>query len=165
MRWFWIDKFVQFEPGKHARAVKNVSQAEEHLHDHFPGYPIMPASLVIEGMAQTAGILVGHARDFKENVILAKVQQATFHGVARPGDQLVYDAHLERIDDDGASVRGCVTRDDQPFAEIDIIFSHVGENQSELDLPQKNFVFDRQFDVLVGGYQLDKLGPQPGQQP
>ena len=64
MRWFWIDRFVEFVPRKRAKAVKNVSMAEEHLHDHWEAYPIMPASLMIEGMAQTAGILVGEARNF-----------------------------------------------------------------------------------------------------
>ena len=85
MRWWWIDKFVEFESGKRAVAIKNLSLAEEHLHDHFPGFPVMPPSLMIEGMAQTAGILVGEARDFAEKVILAKVRRAVFNGIARPG--------------------------------------------------------------------------------
>lgn len=50
MRWFWIDRFDEFVRGKHATAVKNVSLAEEHLHDHFPGTALMPNSLVVEGM-------------------------------------------------------------------------------------------------------------------
>ena len=83
MRWIWIDKFVEFESGRRAVAVKNVTLAEEHLHDHFPGYPVMPPSLMIEGMAQTAGILVGEARNFSEKVILAKVKRATFNRLAR----------------------------------------------------------------------------------
>ena len=40
MRWFWVDRFLEFESGRHATAVKNVSLAEEHLHDHFPGVPV-----------------------------------------------------------------------------------------------------------------------------
>ena len=66
MRWIWLDRFAEFVPGQRAVGVKNVTLAEDHLHDHFPGFPIMPASLMIEGMAQTAGILVGQARDFAE---------------------------------------------------------------------------------------------------
>lgn len=157
MRWMWIDKFVQFEPGSRARAVKNVSLAEEHLWDHFPGYPVMPASLIIEGMAQTAGILVGHARGFRENVILAKIRRADFDGLARPGDQIIYDVTVERIDDIGASTRGVAECDGKELARIDIIFSHVGAGQTVLDLPQHNFVFDDQFKVLIEGYGLDKL--------
>ena len=60
MRWMWIDQIVEFQPSKRMTAVKNVSLSEEHLHDHIiAGSPVMPASLMIEGMAQTAGILVG----------------------------------------------------------------------------------------------------------
>src|SRR6516162_8604728 len=88
MRWIWIDKFLEFRSGQFARAVKNLTLAEEHLHDHFPGYPVMPASLIIEGLAQTGGILVGEARDFAEKVVLAKIPRAEFHGVACAGDQL-----------------------------------------------------------------------------
>ena len=52
MRWFWIDRFLEFNSGTTARAIKNVSLAEDHLHDHFPGYPVMPGSLGIEAIIQ-----------------------------------------------------------------------------------------------------------------
>ena len=42
MRWIWIDRFLDFESGKSARAVKNLSLAEEYFAEHFPGYPVMP---------------------------------------------------------------------------------------------------------------------------
>src|SRR5271154_1176433 len=99
MRWIWIDKFVSFNPGKSATAVKNVTLAEEHLHDLYPAYPIVPHSLIIEGMAQTAGILVGEARNFAEKVILAKIGRATFHRLVRPGDTIAYQAKIEQLSD------------------------------------------------------------------
>jgi len=71
MRWIWIDRFVSFEPGKSATALKNLSLAEDHFADHFPGYPVMPAPLMLEGLAQTGGILVGDANGFAKNVVLA----------------------------------------------------------------------------------------------
>ncbi len=86
MRWIWFDRFEQFDSGKRAVAIKNVTLAEDHLHDHFPDYPVMPASLMIEGMAQTAGILVGEARNFEEKVILAKIKRADFQRLIRPGE-------------------------------------------------------------------------------
>jgi 3-hydroxyacyl-[acyl-carrier-protein] dehydratase len=76
MRWFWIDRYEEFVRGRHATAVKNVSLAEEHLHDHFPGVAIMPNSLIVEGMAQAAGLLVADAIDFNRRVVLAKVAAA-----------------------------------------------------------------------------------------
>ena len=152
MRWIWIDKFVEFEPGRRAVAVKNLTLAEEHLHDHWPGYPVMPASLMIEGMAQTAGILVGHARDFKEKVILAKIKRATFDDIARPGDQLRYEAVIEQIADQGASTAGIITRNGDAFGRVDLFFSHLDQNISGLKFPEENFVFTDQFQSLLRGY-------------
>ena len=126
MRWIWIDKFTEFEPQKRAVAIKNVSRAEDHLHDQFPSYPIMPMSLMVEGMAQTAGILVGHARNFTERVILAKVKKARIDELVLPGDQLTYEATLDNIDDAGAMTSGAVSRNGHPCGRIDLVFSHLG---------------------------------------
>ena len=79
MRWLWIDRFVEFHPRRSAVAVKNLSWAEDHFGDHFPGHPVMPAALMIEGLAQTGGLLVGHANDFQEKVVLAKIPEGEFH--------------------------------------------------------------------------------------
>src|SRR5688500_14356025 len=106
MRWIWIDRFVAFEHRKSARAVKNLSLAEDHFADHFPGYPVMPAPLIIEGLAQTGGILVGEANDFKEKVVLAKIVSAKFHREAVAGEVLVYDAEILVLRPEGASVQG-----------------------------------------------------------
>ena len=78
MRWIWIDRFLTFERGKSARAIKNLSLAEDYFEQHLPGYPIMPACFILEGLAQTGGILVGEANDFKEKVVLAKITSARF---------------------------------------------------------------------------------------
>src|SRR4051812_47938690 len=94
MRWLWIDRFLEFHEGKSARAVKNLSLAEDHFADHFPGYPIMPATLMLEGLAQTGGILVGKVNDFREKVILAKIPRATFQREALAGQQLIYDVEV-----------------------------------------------------------------------
>ena len=64
MRWFWIDRFTELQSGQYAKSIKNVTLAEEHLHDHFPGFPVMPGSLMLEGMAQTGGILLGEKNNF-----------------------------------------------------------------------------------------------------
>src|SRR5437764_6530483 len=109
MRWIWIDKFTEFTPRTSATTVKNVTLAEEHLHDSYPAFPIMPHSLIIEGMAQTAGILVGEARNFREKVILAKVNKAIFHRLVRPGDTIAFTATVDQLNEQGASISGTVT--------------------------------------------------------
>ncbi|MBN2374983.1 MAG: beta-hydroxyacyl-ACP dehydratase [Sedimentisphaerales bacterium] len=156
MRWIWIDKFVEFESGKRAVSIKNVSMAEEHLHDHFPGYPVMPAPLLIEAMAQTSGILVGEARDFKEKVILAKVNKAIFYMEARPGDQLRLEATVENLAAEAATISGRITRGDELLAEIGLMFSHIDQNMGGMEFPEENFVFDNdQFMDLLRGYKVD----------
>src|SRR5512146_1437152 len=128
MRWIWIDRFVEFTSGRSATAIKNVSLAEEHLHDLSPAFPIVPHSLIIEGMAQTAGILVGEARNFGEKVILAKIGRATFHRLVRPGDALTFMAKIDQLTEDGASITGTVTVGPDAVAEIEIMFSHIDKN-------------------------------------
>ena len=142
MRWYWVDKFIEFNSGVSAKAVKNVSLAEEHLHDHFPGFPVMPGSLMIEGMAQTGGILLGEHNDFEHNVILAKVPKVEFHSWACPGDQLIYSATLEDARDEGGSVKVAATVEDRLVAEAEIVFVHLSSDDPQLSrIDQKNFVF------------------------
>jgi 3-hydroxyacyl-[acyl-carrier-protein] dehydratase len=154
MRWIWFDKFEQFETGKRAVAIKNVTLAEDHLHDHFPGFPVMPASLMVEGMAQTAGILVGEARGFAEKVILAKVKRAEFRGLVRPGETIRYEATVDgEVSAAGASTSGRITVGDELVGEVDLMFSHIDQNISGLEFPQENFVFTDEFKALLGRYR------------
>ena len=160
MRWIWIDKFERFEPGVVLTAIKNVSLAEDHLFDHFPGFPIMPASLMIEGMAQTAGILVGAARNFEEKVILAKINRATFDRIVQPGETLVYSARIVNVNETGASIEGTVRvrkivkgeQVEMPVGSIDMLFSHIDQNMAGLKFPEDNFVFNSEFMKLFDGY-------------
>lgn len=163
----WIDKFVEFNSGRNAVAVKNVTLAEEHLHDHFPGFPVMPESLMIEAMAQTAGILVGQVRDFREKVILAKIKKAVFFHYVKPGDTIRLEARIESIVSEAAGTSGTITlvghelsekslrerevgdagtspsSDDTEglIAEIDLMFSHIDQNLAGKKFPEENFVF------------------------
>ncbi len=153
MRWYWVDRFVEFESGRRAVSVKNVSLAEEHLHDHFPGFPVMPASLMIEGMAQTGGILLGEHFDFRYNVVLAKVPKVTFHSWACPGDQLHYEATLEDAREEGGSVSVEARIGDRAVASAEIVFAHLDTEDPQFSrIDQKNFVFRMNLlDILTVG--------------
>ncbi len=148
MRWIWIDKFKEFETGKRAVAIKNVTLAEEHLHDHFPGFPVMPECLMIEAMAQTAGILVGEAKKFREKVILAKIKKAVFFDFVKPGDSLELEANMESIAPEAASTSGKITRQGKLIAEIDLMFSHIDQNLAGIEFPEENFVFGTDTSVF-----------------
>src|SRR3954469_13135670 len=127
MRWFWIDRFTEFERGRRATAVKAVAMSEEQFDDYSPGFPVMPASLVIEGMAQTAGLLVGEMEGFSQRVVLAKIGKAIFHRPASPGDLLRYEASIADVKGDGAlaSVNGYIG--DELVAEVELMFAFLDE--------------------------------------
>lgn len=165
MHWVWLDRILTLEvfpepdaeDGSLGRcvAIKNVSSAEDVLHDHFEAtedhgpIPVMPNSLIIEGMAQTAGILTGKAGDFQEKVILAKIGSASFQPNvhARPGFCIRHRATLERFGPTGSSTKGQVdlidpaTGQSTLLAEIDLMFSHIDQNRAGLEFPEHNFVF------------------------
>src|SRR5689334_9894906 len=135
MRWIWIDRFLDFQRGKSARALKNLSLAEDHFADHFPGYPVMPAALMLEGLAQTGGILVGDVNDFQEKVVLAKIPSARIYQDVLAGERLIYEVELLHIRPEGASVQGRIMVDGGPptrlVAEAEIFFAHLDKSRSQ----------------------------------
>src|SRR5712692_9877820 len=132
MSWIWIDRFLEFHSGKSARAVKNLSLAEDYFADHFPGYPVFPACFLLEGLAQAGGILVGEANDFREKVVLAKIPRVHFHREVLAGEQLIYDVELLHLRPEGASVQGRasigepgLSTSEVLVAEAEIFFAHL----------------------------------------
>jgi len=91
-----VDKIVELEPGVRCVGVKSVTANEEHFQGHFPGHPVMPGVLILEAMAQVAGILTLVSRNTPGALsYFAKIEQARFHHPVRPGDQLVTEATLQ----------------------------------------------------------------------
>jgi 3-hydroxyacyl-[acyl-carrier-protein] dehydratase len=153
VRWLWIDAFVEFVSGQRASAVKNVTSAEEYMHDFVPGYPLLPPPLILEGMAQTAGILVGEARSFRENVILAKIRAAELKDYAVPGDQLRYDALLDSLDDRAGMTSGTIRKNGQTIGGAEMIFTLIPPEEAVQDAPAGNFVFTEAFMALLAGFR------------
>jgi 3-hydroxyacyl-[acyl-carrier-protein] dehydratase len=154
MRWIWIDRFVEFVSGSHAKAVKNVTLAEDHLHDHFPGFPVMPASLIMEGLAQTGGLLLGETSQFRHVVILAKVPKMTFHSWACPGDTLTYSAKLLDARSDGGIVECQAHVGERLVADGEIVFAHLAQSGGQA-IDQENFVFTMR---LLGVFDVGRAG-------
>ena len=90
-----IDRVLECEPGKKIRALKNVSANEPYFPGHFPHRPVMPGVLILEAMAQAAGILVfrtlGAKPDDKSVYYYAGIDNARFKRPVEPGDQLMID--------------------------------------------------------------------------
>ena len=87
-----IDRVLECEPGKRILALKNVSANEPYFPGHFPHRPVMPGVLILEAMAQAAGILVfrtlGTKPDEKSVYYYAGIDNARFKRPVEPGDQL-----------------------------------------------------------------------------
>ncbi|HSC23723.1 MAG TPA: 3-hydroxyacyl-ACP dehydratase FabZ [Casimicrobiaceae bacterium] len=95
-----VDRVLDWQPGSFVRAVKNVTINEPFFQGHFPAYPVMPGVLVIEAMAQVAGLLTMLSdvarRDGSQLVLFAGIDEARFKRQVVPGDTLLLEAHLER---------------------------------------------------------------------
>jgi 3-hydroxyacyl-[acyl-carrier-protein] dehydratase len=157
MRWFWIDKFVEFQRGKRAVAIKCVSMVEEVIDGYSPGYPHLPNALIIEGMAQTAGLLIGESSGFSERVVLAKINKATFHRPACPGDTLRYEAIVQDIQRDGAIASITCRIGDQAQAEVEMMFAFLDDRfpSGPLFEPVDFLMMIRSFGLYDVGKQED----------
>jgi 3-hydroxyacyl-[acyl-carrier-protein] dehydratase len=165
MRWMWIDRFVKFRRGKSATAIKNLSLAEDYFADHFPGYPVMPGALMLEGLAQTGGILVGEMDKFSQNVVLAKVPYAKFHRDVLAGEQIRYEVELLHHRPEGAAVQGRVLVDGVAVVEAEIFFAHLDPARAQELFGEENFVFGGELKRMLGlvNALLAKEDPTAGQ--
>src|SRR3954471_5984395 len=95
-----IDRVTHFEARKRIVAIKNVSANAPHFPGHFPNRPIMPGVLILEAMAQAAGVLVFRSEGVKpdENSVYyyVGIDNARFKKPVVPGDQLEIEVHIER---------------------------------------------------------------------
>jgi len=153
MHWYWIDRFIEFERYKRAKAIKLITLAEDHLHNHFPYFPVMPASLMIEGVAQTGGLLVGEATEYREKVVLGKLPKFVFHQTqAVPGDTLVYTAEIVTITKDGAIVSAMIHNNGELMAEGELVFAHLREGFSKTTLFAEGNMYEMMR--LFGVYEI-----------
>ena len=85
-----LDRVVELVPGERITAVKSVTTNEPFFQGHFPGYPVMPGVLIVEAMAQVAGVLVLKSIPDRASklVLLASIDEAKFRRPVVPGDQL-----------------------------------------------------------------------------
>ena len=87
-----VDRVLEVEPGKYIKGLKNVTMNEPFFQGHFPGKPVMPGVLMIEAMAQTAGVLIydqSREEDKNKIVYFAGIDDAKFRRLVQPGDALI----------------------------------------------------------------------------
>jgi 3-hydroxyacyl-[acyl-carrier-protein] dehydratase len=160
MRWFWIDRFEEFVRGQRAVAVKGVAMAEEQFDNYTPGFPIMPAALVIEGMAQTAGLLIGEMSGFEHRVVLAKIGKAVFNFPVRPGDLLRYEATILDVKTDGAMAAITSRVGDRLQGEVEMMFAFLDDR-----FPPGPLFEPVDFVAMVRAFGMYDVGVTPDGQP
>jgi 3-hydroxyacyl-[acyl-carrier-protein] dehydratase len=120
-----VDRIVELEKSVRITALKNVSMNEPFFQGHFPGEPVMPGVLILEGLAQAGGVLacLSAPEMIGRLVYFAGVDKARFRRVVRPGDQLVY--KLEMIKQKGkvTKMSGKAYVDDQLTTEAELMAS------------------------------------------
>ena len=94
-----VDRVLEMEPKKRIVAIKNVTINEEFFLGHFPGRPVMPGVLLIEGLAQAGGLLLLHDLPQREGKLLyfAGIEEAKFRRPVVPGDQIRYEVEVLRL--------------------------------------------------------------------
>ena len=114
-----VDRVLEMEPKKRIVAIKNVTINEEIFLGHFPGRPVMPGVLMIEGMAQAGGLLLLHDLPDRENKLLlfAGIEEAKFRRPVVPGDQIRYEVEVLRLRSTFGKVAGKVLVDGELAAE------------------------------------------------
>jgi 3-hydroxyacyl-[acyl-carrier-protein] dehydratase len=113
-----IDRVVELEPGKRAVALKNVTANEPQFTGHFPGQPIMPGVLMVEALAQTAGVAALTLDEYRGKLALfAGIDECRFRRTVQPGETLRLEATVEKLRGMFGRVRGVASVGDEIAVE------------------------------------------------
>ncbi len=127
MRYLLLDRITSLQPPEFATGVKCISLSDDIFVDHFPGHPIMPGALIIEGLAQLSGVLIeATMRERGRNdlhALLVMVDKTRFRKMARPGDRLELEANGILVSEDGGRVRAVAKVDGELVTETELGFA------------------------------------------
>lgn len=114
-----VDKIVDLKPGESALGVKNVTINEPFFQGHFPGQPIMPGVLVIEAMAQVAGVMAFRSGIEGKSVYFMSIDNAKFRRPIVPGDQVMMEIKVLKQRGNVWKFSGTATVDGKLVAETE----------------------------------------------
>lgn len=130
-----VDRIVELE-AERIVGIKNVTGNEPFFAGHFPDFPVMPGVLIIEAMAQVAGVLVlKDIADRQKVVFLATIDQAKFRRPVVPGDQLRIEMKLSKRKAKVAKMHGTATVDGQVVAEAVVMCKLAELDRASLEGP------------------------------
>lgn len=118
-----VDRIIELEEGKRAVGIKNVTANEPFFQGHFPDNPIMPGVLIVEALAQVAGIAVMNVEEFKGKLgLFAGIDKCRFKKVVRPGDQLILEVSIESIKMGLVKAKGVAKVGEEIAATAELMF-------------------------------------------
>jgi beta-hydroxyacyl-ACP dehydratase FabZ len=122
-----VDRILELEPERRILGLKNVTINEEFFQGHFPGAPVMPGVLIIESMAQVAGVLIYRDLPDKEKKLIyfTGIENARFRRPVVPGDQLRVEMELLSRRNNFGKMQGRATVDGKVAAEAVVLFAIV----------------------------------------
>jgi 3-hydroxyacyl-[acyl-carrier-protein] dehydratase len=125
-----VDRILEYEPKKRVVGIKNVTINEPFFAGHFPGAPVMPGVLIVEAMAQTAGVMMLASIPDRESklVFFTGIDNARFRRPVVPGDQLRLELTVLRLRPRYIRLRGEAFVDGELVAEAEISSSLVDRN-------------------------------------
>ena len=117
-----VDRILELEPERIV-GIKNVTVNEPFLQGHFPDFPVMPGVLIVEAMAQVAGVLVLKSIPDRASklVLLAGIDNAKFRRPVLPGDQLRIEMKVVKKKASVAKMQGVATVDGAVVAEVEVL--------------------------------------------
>lgn len=123
-----VDRVLELEPGKSIKALKNVTGSEIQFLGHFPEYAIMPGTLIIEAIGQSASILFSHSTGGKgmkprEFMALSAVNDMRFLAPVLPGQTMIMDINILKMVEDAALIEGVATVDGTPVTRGKLSFA------------------------------------------
>jgi 3-hydroxyacyl-[acyl-carrier-protein] dehydratase len=129
MRFHLIDRIETICYGKFITAVKCISLSDDVFNEHFPGYPIFPGSLILEGLAQLGGSFFEITMKERglplKRAVLTIVRQLKLRKPVSPGDRLLYRADIILMQEDYGVVRVSATLDNELCTEGELMFHFV----------------------------------------
>lgn len=117
-----VDRVLEMEPRKRVVAIKNVTFNEPVFQGHFPGQPVFPGVMMIEGMAQAGGLMLLHELEDRDSKLLyfTSIDDCRFRRPVVPGDQMRYEVDVQRYRSTYCRLRGRVMVGDELAAEATI---------------------------------------------
>jgi len=150
MRHFHLDRIDSLEPGLRAVGLRAVALSDDVFTEHFPGNPVLPGVYVLEGLAQTAGVLLWETSAKSRIAVMVSVDRARFTTFARPGEVVRFAVEIDSHDEHAARVRGVATVGERQVAVAALTFSM---QTPERVIPPVFLPFwERTVDVWLGRY-------------